>query len=84
MPIEQQLGACLAVTTVAWGHDNQTKEWLGFFPGGPAFLQDLTEFVPGSAYQVNVTADCTISFGPNVIALYTGWNVVGWRCVRRP
>ncbi|MFQ5879452.1 MAG: hypothetical protein ACE5IZ_04695, partial [Dehalococcoidia bacterium] len=79
LPIEDQLGDCLAVTNVAWGHDNQAKVWLGFFPGQPLFLQDLTEFIAGAAYLVNVSADCTINLGANVIALYVGWNIFGWR-----
>ncbi|MFQ5880610.1 MAG: LamG domain-containing protein, partial [Dehalococcoidia bacterium] len=41
LPIEGQLSGCLAVTSVAWGHDNQAKQWQGFFPGQPEFLQDL-------------------------------------------
>ncbi|MFQ5880811.1 MAG: choice-of-anchor Q domain-containing protein, partial [Dehalococcoidia bacterium] len=79
LAIEHQLGECLPVTSVVWGHDNQAKQWLGFFPGQPAFLQDLTEFVPGDGYLVNVSADCTISSGLNTINLYAGWNLFGWR-----
>ncbi|MFQ5880258.1 MAG: hypothetical protein ACE5IZ_08815 [Dehalococcoidia bacterium] len=78
LPIEQQLGKCLAVTNVAWGHDNQDKVWQGFFPGGPRFLQDLTQFVPGGGYLVNVSADCTVNTGSTSIDLYTGWNLFGW------
>jgi hypothetical protein len=77
--IEGQLGACLEVTNVAYSHDNVTKEWGGFQPGAPASLQTLTEFVPGGGYFVNTSGNCTISSGPNVINMYTGWNLFGWR-----
>ncbi|MFQ5879453.1 MAG: choice-of-anchor Q domain-containing protein [Dehalococcoidia bacterium] len=79
LPIEDQLGDCFDVTSAAWGHDNQAKVWQGFFPGQPLVLQDLTEFLAGAAYLVNVSANCTVSFGANAVNLYTGWNLFGWR-----
>ncbi len=74
-----QLGECLAVTNIAYGRDNQADIWLAFEPGGPPALQTLTEFVPFGGYYVHTSADCTISSGINVIDLYAGWNLIGWR-----
>jgi hypothetical protein len=67
------------VTNVAYSHDNFAKEWHGFQPGAPAALQTLTEFVAGGGYFVNTSGNCTINSGPNIINMYTGWNLFGWR-----
>jgi hypothetical protein len=76
--IKQQLRECLAVTNIAWGHDNETKGWFGFDPTVFDSLQTLTAFVPGGGYVVNLNADCTIDWGVNHIELHTGWNLFGW------
>jgi hypothetical protein len=77
--IEEQLGECLAVTNVAYGRDNQAGVWLAFEPGAPPALQTLTAFEPFGGYYVNTNADCTIDSGINMIELYEGWNLIGWR-----
>lgn len=76
--IEAQLGTCLETTNVAYGHENQAKEWLAFEPGAPDFLQMLREFVSGGGYLVNTSASCTISSGANSVPVYYGWNLFGW------
>jgi hypothetical protein len=64
---------------VAYGRDNAANEWIAFEPGAPDFLQTLTEFVPGGGYLVNADSTCTIDAGANIITLYSGWNLIGWR-----
>ncbi len=78
LPIEGQLGACLAVTNIAWSLNNQTKAWSSFDPDLPPVLQGLTELLPRGGYFVNTSANCTITVGANNIPLYTGWNLFGW------
>ncbi len=79
LAIKGQLGACLAVTNIAWTHANQTKQWSSFDPDVPDFLQGVTGFLAGGGYFVNVSANCTIASGDNNISLYTGWNLFGWQ-----
>ncbi|MBI2912577.1 MAG: carboxypeptidase regulatory-like domain-containing protein [Chloroflexi bacterium] len=79
LPIEGQLGSCLAVTNVSWSFANPTKVWSSFDPDLPDGLQGFTEFLAGSGYFVNVSANCTINAGNNNIPLFTGWNLFGWR-----
>ncbi|MBI2912576.1 MAG: carboxypeptidase regulatory-like domain-containing protein [Chloroflexi bacterium] len=79
LPIEQQLGSCLAMTNVSWSFANQPKVWSSFDPDLPDSLQGFVEFLAGSGYFVNVSANCTIVSGNNNIQLYTGWNLFGWQ-----
>ncbi|MBI2912525.1 MAG: hypothetical protein HYY03_01235 [Chloroflexi bacterium] len=76
--IQDQLGACLAVTNIAWSLNNQTKAWSSFDPDLPPALQSLTQLVSRGGYFVNTSADCTITIGADSILLYTGWNLFGW------
>ncbi len=77
--IEDQLGGCLAEANIAWGLNNQSKQWASFDPDLPDILQGLTEFMPGGGYFLNTSADCTIDAGANDISIYAGWNLFGWR-----
>ena len=76
--IQDQLGACLAATNIAWSFNNQTKAWSSFDPDLPPALQSLTLFASLGGYFVNTSANCTIAAGANNIPLYTGWNLFGW------
>ena len=76
--IQDQLGACLAVTNIAWSLNNQTKAWSSFDPDLPPALQSLTLFASLGGYFVNTSANCTITVGADSILLYTGWNLFGW------
>ncbi|MFQ5878963.1 MAG: hypothetical protein ACE5IZ_02155 [Dehalococcoidia bacterium] len=77
-PIAGQLGACADQVTTAWGYDNQAKEWLGFEPGAPGFLQTLNEFVAGGGYWVSIEGDCDLEAPTVAHKLYDGWNLIGW------
>jgi hypothetical protein len=79
LPVETQLGACLSSVSVAYGRNNQAQQWTAFEPGAPATLQTLSELVPGGAYLVNVEGDCMLAHALGSIALYAGWNLIGWR-----
>ncbi len=79
LPIEAQLGDCLTVTNIAWAHNNQTKQWASFDPDLPPALLGLTQFLPNGGYFAYTIANCTINSGANVVPLYTGWNLFGWR-----
>jgi hypothetical protein len=79
VPIEDQLGACLPSTDVAWGFDNQTKEWSSFAPEAPLPLQMLLEFEAGRGYFIHISSDCTLSWPNNALELVAGWNLIGWQ-----
>jgi hypothetical protein len=79
VPIEDQLGACLRSTDVAWGFDNQTKEWSSFAPEASLPLQTLLEFEAGRGYFVHMSSDCTLSWPNNALELVAGWNLIGWQ-----
>jgi hypothetical protein len=78
VPIASELGDCIDSTSIVYGHNNETKEWLAFQPGAPAPLQTLLEFTSGGGYLLNASGNCTISSGPNTVTTYAGWNLFGW------
>ncbi|MBI2913909.1 MAG: hypothetical protein HYY03_08320 [Chloroflexi bacterium] len=79
LPILDQLAGCLEATNVAWGLNNQTKQWVSFDPDLPPALQGVTQLMPGGGYFLNTSADCMIDYGDNHVSTYTGWNLFGWR-----
>jgi hypothetical protein len=42
-------------------------------------LQTLKHLLRGHGYFVHTSGDCTSALGKDIIKLYKGWNLFGWR-----
>lgn len=72
-PIEDQLedAGIEDETQMVYYYDNATKAWSYYWPGVGGDLDNLTT---GTAYWINLSADCVI----NGVQYYAGWNIVVW------
>ena len=60
-----------------WTFDAERQEWQVYDPvfGAPDDFESLT---PEQGYWVEVTEDCTLTYGPYTWDLWAPWNLIGW------
>jgi hypothetical protein len=52
--------------TSIWTYNAITSNWLRYIVGGPEFLNNLEQILPGWAYWIFATEDCTWDYGESV------------------
>jgi hypothetical protein len=62
---------------IAWTFDAATQGWQKFDPN-PEATSDLASMVGLQGYWIEVSADCTLTYGNNTWNLKAGWNLIGW------
>jgi len=64
--------------TKIWTFDGATQTWQVFdtAEGAP---DDFTTLTSGQGYFVEVTEDCTLTYGAHTYNLSAGWNSIGWQ-----
>jgi len=60
-----------------WTFDSATQEWQVYdtTEGAPSDFDTLNS---GQGYWVEVSEDCTLTFGAHTWNLKKGWNLIGW------
>jgi hypothetical protein len=62
---------------IAWTFDAGTQGWQKYDPT-PGATSDMTAMVALQGYWIQVSADCTLTYGNNTWNLKAGWNLIGW------
>lgn len=62
---------------IAWTFDAGTQGWQKYDPA-PGATSDMASMVSLQGYWIQVSADCTLTYGNNTWDLKAGWNLIGW------
>jgi hypothetical protein len=75
--VEQGLEDIKGLYTKVWTFDAATQEWQVYdtAEGAP---DDFSTLNSGQGYWIEVSEDCTLTFGANTWNLKKGWNLIGW------
>jgi hypothetical protein len=75
--VEEGFSTIAEKYTKVWTFNADTQEWEVYdtADGAPS---DFTTLKSGQGYWVEVTEDCTLTFGANTWNLKKGWNLIGW------
>ncbi|MFO8009376.1 MAG: IPT/TIG domain-containing protein, partial [Dehalococcoidia bacterium] len=75
--VEDGLATIDGLYTIVWTFDSATQEWQVFdvAEGAP---DDFTDLNKGQGYWIQVTEDCTLTYGSATYNLNEGWNLIGW------
>jgi hypothetical protein len=63
--------------TKVWAFDAATQSWKLYDSAAPA-VSDLSSLTRGMGYWLEVTENCTLTYGVTTYALIMGWNLIGW------
>ena len=63
--------------SIVWAFDATTQEWK-LYDTAPGAISTLTRLTKGQGYWMQVTEDCTLTYGGNTYSLKAGWNLIGW------
>jgi hypothetical protein len=75
--VEQGLEDIKGLYTKVWTFNAETQEWQVYdtAEGAP---DDFSTLNSGQGYWIEVSEDCTLTFGANTWNLKKGWNLIGW------
>ena len=63
--------------SVIWTFNAATQDWQLYDTTAGA-VNSLTILARGQGYWMNITQDCTLTYGVNTYSLKAGWNLIGW------
>lgn len=60
-----------------WTFDAPTQSWKLYDTAAPQ-VSDLSSLTKGQGYWMEVSENCTLTYGVNSYSLVKGWNLIGW------
>lgn len=76
-PVTTALSSIMDRLVIVYGFED--GEWNWYNPDWPPDLNTLATLYISRGYWVNMTEDCSLTYGANNYQLDEGWNVIGWR-----